>query len=122
MKSITETIQVFFKPEVKPAQNLQPTSPNLSTTKRNFTPDELYAFRTESKRCLVGLFGHVYDIRRYLVDHPGGERIIRGLQGHDITDIITENPNHKDLDEQQVIALLNKYHCEEIGTIGVKPR
>jgi cytochrome b involved in lipid metabolism len=112
------TIHFLFKPATNNQPNENHPEPANSSQTTSFTLDELYELRQEPKRCLVGLFGHVYDVRKFLPYHPGLEKSIRGLQGHDITDLFTEfDPNHRNLDEKKVLKLLKDHGCEELGTI-----
>lgn len=94
------------------------SQPNPEKKQKIFNEDELYEHRHDTKQCLVGLFGKVYDVRLFIPHHPGLEKSIRALQGQDISDLFTEaDPNHKHLDAEKTLKLLERARCEEVGIL-----
>lgn len=53
-------------------------------TKNAFTVSEIKAHKTD-KDCWVIIHGNVYDVTKYLDDHPGGPEILLDVAGTDAT-------------------------------------
>jgi cytochrome b involved in lipid metabolism len=83
--------------------------PNKDKPAKEFTREEMDTLNKQkgSKLCLVGLFGKVYDLSRFLAAHQGGERAIRDVAG-DIIDDVFEDGNHRSM-KGQIPKYLAKY-------------
>ena len=78
----------------------------MKKTLPEFTREEIYTLshQKNSKLCLVGLFGKVYNLSKFKAEHPGGEKAIVNVAG-DIIDDVFEDGNHSRIDP----SILEKY-------------
>jgi cytochrome b involved in lipid metabolism len=65
---------------------------------KEFTLDEIAKGKSYSV-CLVSLFGHVYNLAKFLPLHPGGEKVLIEASG-DIIDDVFDDGNHRHLKEK----------------------
>lgn len=63
-----------------------------------FTPKEV-ALHTERNDCWMAIRGEVYDVTKYLADHPGGVDIMLEFAGKDATEAFENAGHSEDADE-----------------------
>lgn len=81
--------------------------------KKDYSKDSGFTLETlkHPKYCYISYRGEVYNVTRYLSEHPGGANILNRANGHEIAETLDDS-NHKDAH-----FILNSTHVERIGIL-----
>ncbi|KAF8107260.1 hypothetical protein N665_0124s0054 [Sinapis alba] len=85
----------------------------MSGNGKVYTLEEV-SHHTSSKHCLIVISGKVYDVTKFLHDHPGGDEVIVTAAGRDATDDFEDVGHSSDAK-----ALLDEFYIADIGSATV---
>ncbi|KAI1736258.1 cytochrome b5-like heme/steroid binding domain-containing protein [Xylaria scruposa] len=89
----------------------------------NITWEELKTHKTDSDAWIV-VHGNVYNVSKFLEDHPGGQDIILEVAGQDATDVFEEaahSSEARDMLPLLEIGRLEGYHNEPRSKDSISP-
>uniref|UniRef100_A0A6J0T622 Cytochrome b5 type B n=1 Tax=Pogona vitticeps TaxID=103695 RepID=A0A6J0T622_9SAUR len=72
--------------------------------------------RNTAKETWLIIRGHVYDVTRFLGEHPGGEEVLLEQAGRDATESFDDVGHSVDAQE-----MLKEYHIGEVHPCDLKP-
>jgi 4-hydroxysphinganine ceramide fatty acyl 2-hydroxylase len=82
-------------------------------TMRIFTAEDL-ALQKKLGNCWITRKGRVYDVTKFVQDHPGGDDLITQFSGMDIGDAMENADEH--LHSASAYAVLDEYLIGKLGT------
>lgn len=85
----------------------------MSKRVRIYTTEDV-ASHTTSSSCWITRKGKVYDVSRFLNDHPGGDDLILKFAGQDVENAMSDKDEHDHSDS--AYEMLDEYI---IGRIGI---
>uniref|UniRef100_A0A0G4HCT5 Cytochrome b5 heme-binding domain-containing protein n=1 Tax=Chromera velia CCMP2878 TaxID=1169474 RepID=A0A0G4HCT5_9ALVE len=91
---------------------------------RVITMDEMAKHNTEED-CWMAIHGVVYDLTKFLPDHPGGPEIVVGSAGKDATDEFEEighSDNSRVMAEEYEIGVLEGWEEKATGCVIPKEK
>ncbi|KAM0787975.1 hypothetical protein ACM66B_006177 [Microbotryomycetes sp. NB124-2] len=89
-------------------------SDNKENSAKTYSWDDLKTDEAKSKKgLLILIHGKVYNIAKFLDEHPGGDEVLMGEAGRDATDAF-EDVGHS----EEARALLKKYYVGEGPNAG----
>jgi 4-hydroxysphinganine ceramide fatty acyl 2-hydroxylase len=85
----------------------------ISKRVRIYTLEDLEAHNT-SQSCWVSRKGKVYDVTKFLTDHPGGDDIILEFAGKNVEEVMQDKMEHEHSDS--AYEMLEEYVIGRLGT------
>lgn len=85
----------------------------MSKRIRIYTAEDV-ASHTDASSCWISREGKVYDVTKFLNDHPGGDDLILHHAGKDVGEIMTDKLEHEHSDS--AYSMLDEYIIGRVGT------
>lgn len=84
----------------------------MSKRVRIYTAEDVEAHNTAAS-CWISRAGKVYDVTRFLQDHPGGDDLIIEYAGKDVGEVMRDANEHEHSDA--AYDMLNEYVVGRLG-------
>ncbi|CAF0853149.1 unnamed protein product [Adineta steineri] len=98
------------------------TSANKNSDKQVLTMAEVQQLSADKDKCIMVIDNHVYDITKFLDEHPGGEEVLKEQHGKDASNAFEDVGHSSDAREQMKAYELGELHPDDIKKSGKKPR
>ncbi|ETW75957.1 fatty acid-2 hydroxylase 1 [Heterobasidion irregulare TC 32-1] len=85
----------------------------MSKRIRMYTAEDV-AEHANASSCWVSYKGRIFDVTRFLPDHPGGDELVLKFAGHDVEDAMRDATEHEH--SESAYEVLNEFF---IGRVGV---
>ncbi|KAJ7770497.1 oxidoreductase [Mycena metata] len=87
----------------------------MSTRVRIYTAEDVAA-HTSSLNCWLSRDGKVYDVSKFVNDHPGGDDIILKYAGKDVAGVMAGKDGEEHQHSEAAYEMLDEYQVGKLGT------
>ncbi|CAF4176609.1 unnamed protein product [Rotaria socialis] len=94
---------------------------NISSGKKPLTLLEVKDLVEKEKKCVIVINNRVYDVTKFIDEHPGGEEVLKEQQGRDASSAFEDVGHSSDAREQMKQFEIAELHSDD-AKIPVKPR
>jgi 4-hydroxysphinganine ceramide fatty acyl 2-hydroxylase len=91
------------------------SSSTMSKRVRIYTAEDVASHKTESN-CWLSRRGKVYNVSRFINDHPGGDDIILKYAGKDVNGVMAGKDGESHEHSESAYDMLDEYQIGRLGT------
>ncbi|UJR16321.1 hypothetical protein I4U23_003227 [Adineta vaga] len=84
--------------------------------KKVLTLAEVKQLAEDKSKCIMIINNQVYDVTKFLEEHPGGEEVLKEQHGHDASNAFEDVGHSTDAREQMKPYAIGEIHPDDIKT------